>query len=92
MRHSLGHQHPLDTMATIPLALELFDICAGKSLVVQVTEMQAPVDGPLDLIVGETSVSQLAGQFRTTVVSLRQNSQSSGKTVLDSGPGLHGTA
>ena len=68
-------------MAAVPSALQLFDICAGKSFVVQVAKVQAPVNGPLNLILRKTSVKQLAGQFEAAVVSSRQKPQSSGETV-----------
>jgi hypothetical protein len=77
-------------MATIPFTLKLFHIETGKTPVVQVTESQAPVDGPLDLILGESSINQLAGQFGTTVVPSRQQPQGNGKTVPGSGLMLHG--
>lgn len=92
MRHFLGRQHLSDAMVAIPFALELFHVGVGKTLVVQVTKSQAPLDGPLDLILGESSVNQLAGQFGTTVVPSRQQPQCNGKTASGIGLILHGQA
>ena len=92
MRHPLVHQHLSDTMAAVPFALKLFHVCTGEAFVVQATKSQTPLEGPLDLIPGKSSINKLAGQFGTTVVPSRQQPQSHGVTVPGSSLILHGGA